>query len=504
MKILLSVALVMLLACPVHAQKSLGEDIAYKVKKEALVNSHMDEFMQYNTDLMGPRLPGSKLMTRAEDLAVKKLKDLGLTNVRVEEASNFAKGGWDNLKTYAAMTAPYYCNFYGIPKAWSGSTNGLVAGQIIALDVKNEEDIAKYKGTLSGKIVLMPSTFEYTLNLEPLASRYTDEELAKIAKDPRGEIVIESKSAYSRSGYGNYNLTRMLTEMVVGENPAVIVSGRGNFNIPTAGSVSYKSGDKEPIAELILPAEAHARMVRLAKSGTPVSMEIEIKNEFTPNCKINNVIGEIQGCDPKLKDEVVLLGAHLDSWHGGTGAADNASGVMVMMEAMRIIKALGISPKRTIRIALWGGEEQGFVGSRGYVGKYLYDRDKKAKKEDYDKFALYLNMDNGSGKFRGIYLEENDMALPFFKEWCKHIESFGFNTLTLGTTWGTDHQPFQGAGLPGFQFIQDELDYGRTYHTPMDTYERLSVADLKYNAAVTAWIAISAAMDNNKIPAENL
>lgn len=440
-KFLLPVTWFMFLGGSVAAQQVLSDELAYKVKKEAFSNSKMNE------------------------------------------ASKFSKGGWDNLKTYAAMTSPYYCNFYGIPKVWSGSTDGPVSSEVIALNIRSEHDLAKYKGKLKGKIVLMPSAFEYTLDLDPQATRYTYEELAELARDPRSNFV--SRGRYN--AYSGSNLNKLITDLLLAEKPAVIVSGRGNFNIPTVGSASYRQGDKQPVPELILPPEAHARMIRLTEQGIPVSMEIEIKNEFSPNGSINNVIGEIPGSDPALADEVVLIGAHLDSWYGGTGGADNASGVSVMMEA--------------IRIGLWGGEEQGFVGSRGYVNKYLYDRDKKAKKEGFDKFALYLNMDNGSGKFRGIYLEENDMALPFFKEWGKHFEALGFTTLTLAKTWGTDHQPFQGIGLPGFQFIQDELDYGRTYHTPMDTYERLSITDLEYNAAVVAWIAMCAAMDENKIPA---
>lgn len=504
MKKILSAALFMLLFNPAFAQKSLPEDMAYNVKKEALKNSHMDELMQYSTDLMGPRLAGSKLMTRAEELTAKKLKELGLVNVRVEEASKFSKGGWDNQKTYAAMTAPYYCNFYALPKAWSGSTNGLVSGTVIVVDATSEQELAQYKGKLAGKIIIMPSTFEYVLDMEPLAVRYTDEQLAEIAKDARGNTTPRSRSMYRGMNSGGFNLAKSLNAMFEQERPAVVISGRGDFNIPGCGSVSYRMGDKEPVAELVLPAEAHARMYRLVKSGVPVSMDVEVKNEFSENNSINNVIGEIPGTDPKLKDEVVLIGGHLDSWHGGTGAEDNASGVVVMMEAMRIIKAMGIAPRRTIRIALWGGEEQGLIGSRGYLGKYLYDRDKKEKKAGFDKFALYLNMDNGSGKFRGIYLEENDMAVPFFKEWMKHFQAMGFNTLTLQKTSGTDHIMFQGVGLPGFQFIQDDLDYNRTYHTPMDTYERLSLPDLKYNAAVAAWVALCAAMDDQKIPAEPL
>lgn len=497
-KNLFSVAALLLLCSTAFGQHSLGDELAYKVKREAFNHSQMEGLMRYTTDFMGPRLPGSKLMTRSEELAVKKLKELGLANVQIEAIAPFSRGGWDNLKTYAAMTAPYYCNFYGISKAWSGSTQGLVSGDIVVIEAKTEEDLKKYKGKLAGKIVLMPSLFEYSLDLEPLATRYTEEELAGMKTDPRSST--QPRRAYR--GASGPDLTRVITAMLVNEKPAVIVSGRGNFNIPTVGSASYKQGEKEPVAELILPPEAHARMIRLVQEGVPVSMEIEIKNEFSKNNNINNVMGEIPGTDPQLKNEVVLIGAHLDSWYGGTGAADNASGVAVMMEAMRIIKSLGVAPKRTIRIALWGGEEQGLIGSRGYVSKYLYDREQKTKRPGYDQFALYLNMDNGSGRFRGIYLEENDMAVPFFEVWGKPFESLGFTTLTLRKSGGTDHQSFQSIGLPGFQFIQDDLDYNRTYHTPLDTYERLSPADLKYNAAVVAWVALCAAMDTGKIQPE--
>ena len=295
-------------------------------------------------------------------------------------------------------------------------------------------------------------------------------------------------------------LQQAITDMLRQENVVAVVSGSGTFNVPSSRGVQYKVGDPEPLPEVVLPIEDHGRMVRMLTKGEPVKMALEIKNVFTDNQKINNVIAEIPGTDPKLKDEVVLIGAHLDSWHGGTGGADNASGCIVMMEAMRIIKALGVSPRRTIRIALWGGEEQGLYGSRGYAKRYLYDAEKNKKLSGFEDFALYLNMDNGSGRFRGIYLEENDAAVPFFKEWGKALESLGFTTLTLRKTSGTDHLSFIRYGLPAFQFIQDELEYDRTYHTVMDTYERLSLSDLTVDAAMVAWLALNAAMDDKTVP----
>jgi Zn-dependent M28 family amino/carboxypeptidase len=229
-------------------------------------------------------------------------------------------------------------------------------------------------------------------------------------------------------------------------------------------------------------------------------MEINIKNKFSDNPFVYNVIGEIPGTDNLLKNEVVLIGAHLDSWHGGTGAADNASGCIVMLEAMRILKSLNIAPRRTIRIALWGGEEQGLYGSEGYVEQYLYDPIKNKAKSGYKNFAGYFNMDNGSGKYRGIYLQENELVRPVFEKWLKPFEDMGASTVTIRNTSGTDHLSFDEVGLPGFQFIQDEIEYDRGYHTVMDTYDRLVMPDLKQNAVITASFVYNAAMSDKKLP----
>jgi Iap family predicted aminopeptidase len=298
-------------------------------------------------------------------------------------------------------------------------------------------------------------------------------------------------------------LQQQIRAWLAEEKPAVIISGGGVFNVPQSTRAEYKYGDAEPVAELMLPVENHGRMARLINQNIAVYMEVEIKNEFYNNQVINNVIAEIPGTDPNLKDEVVMIGGHLDSWHGGTGATDNASGCAVMIEAMRIIKETGVKPRRTIRIALWGGEEQGMGGSKGYLQNFLYDADEKKTKKGYDQFALYLNMDNGSGKFRGIYLEENDKAFPFFREWIKPF-NMDFGVLSPRKTGWTDHETFDRIGLPAFQFIQDPPEYARGYHTAMDTYERLIIDDLKYNAALIALLALSAAMDDGKIPPKPL
>lgn len=495
-------------------QNSLPEDVAYKVKAEGFGRSQIETLSEFMTDELGSRLAASQMKLRAEKMVVEKLTELGLSNARTEFAADFAKGGWDNEKNYVAMTAPYYCSFAANPKAWSGSTAGLVKGECVVLDIKEMADIEKYRGQLAGKIILMPPTQTYSIKFEPLAERLSDEYLKYLETDARPgthnymTTIIPDKSAGTAARAARprvdyramMELQRAISAFLKEENVLAVISGRGTFNTPGASGVSYKAGDPEPVPELILPIEDHGRMVRLLARGQKVEMELEIKNKFTDNKQINNVIAEIPGSDPKLKNEIVLIGAHLDSWHGGTGAADNASGCIVMMEAMRIIKALGIQPKRTIRIALWGGEEQGLYGSRGYVQRYLYDAEKQQPLAGYNQFALYLNMDNGSGRFRGIYLEENDQAFPFMEAWKKAIEPLGFTVLSPRKTGSTDHVSFNRLGLPAYQFIQDPLEYGRTYHTVMDTYERLTLDDLKLDATITAWIALSAAMDGGRIP----
>jgi len=481
----------------VVAQQSLPEEVVFKIKREAFQQSQIESLVFFLTDFAGPRLPASRLGERMEMSVKEKLIAFGFDNARIEKAADFPKGGWDNLKTYAAMTVPYYCPFMATPKAWSGSTPGLIKGEVIMLNIKSLADIDEYKDKLKNQIVLMPVTSRYEMSFTPFASRQSDERLKQLAIESRPQTTTPRREL-SDTTYRE--LQQNIQDLLKAEKPAVLISGGGFFNVPMSMSVAYVSGDPEPIAELVLPVEAHGRMVRLLENHIPVTMEIEIRNVFYDNRVINNVIAEIPGIDPKLKDEIVMIGGHLDSWHGGTGAADNASGCAVMMEALRIIKAIGIKPRRTIRIALWGGEEQGLVGSGGYMQDYLYNVDEKKTKKGYDQFALYLNMDHGSGKFRGIYLEENDMAFPFFKAWNKALETLGFGVLSpLKTKW-TDHETFSRIGLPAFQFIQDNLEYNRGYHTMMDTYERLIIADLQYNAAITACLALSAAMDNGKIP----
>lgn len=500
---LFPVAIILLLIAPIRSfaqTENVNAEMIYKIKQEGFKNSGIDELSFWMTDYLGSRLTGSKAKKRADDWTAKKLTELGLENVQVEVVREFTRGGWDNTKTYAAMTSPYYANFSATPKAWTGSTKGAVKGEVILLQVASSEDLQKYKGKLKGKIVVMPAAAGYEVSYDPLASRYNDEQL---------EEMKESQLGVQRARRGNVNMDdyrrlmqvqREASAFMMEEGVAVIINGSGFFNVPRSSGANYKAGDKEPIAELNLPAEAHGRMVRLLQHDVKVEMEVEIRNEFSASRGVTNVMGEIPGTDPSLKDEIVLIGGHLDSWHAGTGAADNASGCIVMMEAMRILKSLGAEPKRTVRIALWGGEEQGLNGSRGYVEKYIKAPDSKEMMAGFDQFAAYFNMDNGTGKFRGIYTQENEMVIPIFESWLKPFEDMGCSTVTSRNTSGTDHLSFDALGLPAFQFIQDEIEYDRGYHTNMDTYERLIMADLKHNAVVVAAMVYQASMRDEVLP----
>jgi len=497
-----AVALLLLFILPgevLGQDEPLDLNMVYKIKQEGFKNSDIEELSFWMTDFVGPRLTASRGKKKANEWTSKRMQEYGLSNVKIEVVRPFDRGGWENQLTYIAMTAPYYANFTANPKAWTGSTRGLVKGKPILLELNDESDFEKYRGKLKGKIVLMPSNATYEASFEPLAERYTEEDLDALEELSYGGRRFRRGDFNMEEYMRRRMLQRQAADFLKDEGVAVILSSSGEFNVPRSSGASYSSGEEEPVAELYLPLEAHGRMMRLMQHDVDVELEVEVKSSFYSSPGVTNVMGEIPGTDPEVKEEVVLLGGHWDSWHGGTGAADNASGCIVMMEAMRILKSLGIEPRRTIRIALWGGEEQGLHGSRGYVEKYIRDSEGNIL-EGFDNFAAYFNMDNGSGKFRGIYVQENDMVVPIFETWFKPFEDMGCSTVTLRNTSGTDHLSFDGMGLPAYQFIQDELEYGRGYHTIMDTYERLVMDDLKHNAVVVAALAYHASMRDEVLP----
>ena len=477
-------------------------EIIYKIKQEGLKNSKIKELSFYMTDYVGPRLPNSTTGRHAQQVAQDKMNEYGLSNVHTEVWGEFGKG-WDNEKTYIAMTAPYYSAMIGTPKAWTAGTNGLVKSEVILVDIQDEKDFEKYKGKLKDKIIITPSMREYETSFEPMAHRYTDEELkelteARVSGGRRGNFTQADMERWRKMRSMRGKISSFLAE----EGCVAVLSTSGFFGTPRGSGVSAKA-EKPPITEVILTGEHHGRMLRLMEHDVPVEVEMEIQNTFlSEDLNDYNVIGEIPGTDKKLKEEVVMVGAHLDSWHMGTGANDNASGCIVMMEAMRIIKSIGVQPRRTLRIALWGSEEQGLNGSRNYV-KNHYGK-AQDQKTDYGELSAYYNVDNGSGKIRGIYLQENEMLKPVFEAWFTPFEDMGASTITLRNTGGTDHLAFNSAGLNGFQFIQDPIDYRRGYHTNMDTYERLMMDDMKHNAVIVAAIIYHTAMRDELLPRKPL
>lgn len=406
------------------------------------------------------------------------------------------------------MKLPYYQTLIASPKAWTPGTNGLVAGKVMLVKADKEEDFAQYKGKLTGKIVLVQTNVNLKTYFEADAVRFTDKELTDMAKN----AADNSSSDMTPERIAEYRARRAmrakLSEFLASEGAALILSnGRGSHGTYfTSNGASYAMDAKAVSPELEMSAEHYARIQRLLQENIEVEIETEIKTRFnTENLTGYNVVAEIPGTDKKLKSELVMVGAHLDSWHAATGATDNAAGSAVMMEAMRILQAVGIKPKRTIRIALWGSEEQGLFGSRNYVKKHFGDPETMNLLPDHAKLSAYYNVDNGTGKIRGIYLQENEALRPLFETWLAPFQSMGANTVTIRNTGGTDHQSFDALGLPGFQFIQDPVDYNtRTHHTNMDTYDRLQEEDLKQAAIIVASFVYHTAMRDQKLTRKTL
>jgi hypothetical protein len=478
-----------------------------KIREEGLKRSQVMKTAFYLTDVNGPRLSGSTGLKKANQWTQKQLADWGLKNATIEPWGQFGKG-WEIEKSYVAMKTPYYQALIASPKAWTPGTNGLVSGKVVLVKAEKEEEFAAYKGKLKNAVVLLQTEVEIKTTFKPDAARRTDEELEKMAK---AEKAAES-SSWTPERIAEYRAKRALrqkiTQLIADEGASVILSnGRGmDGTYFTSNGASYATDAKPSLPELEMAAEHFARIQRLLQAGQEVEIEIETKTRFlTDDLTGYNVVAEIPGTDKKLKEELVMLGGHLDSWHAATGATDNAAGCAVMMEAVRILQAIGVKPRRTIRIALWGSEEQGLYGSKNYVKKHFADDETMKLLPDHAKLAGYYNLDNGTGKIRGVYMQGNEAVKPIFEAWIKPFYDLGAQTLTIQNTGGTDHLSFDGLGLPGFQFIQDEIDYStRTHHTNMDTYDRLQEEDLKQAAVIVASFVYHTAMRDQKLPRKTL
>ncbi|RCH54499.1 peptidase M28 [Mucilaginibacter hurinus] len=498
MNIKLATLLLLFLTFSAAAQEPVDTAVVRKIRDEGLKRSKVMETAFQLTDVSGPRLSGSPGLKRAQEWAIKQLKQWGLTNARNEPWGKFGKG-WEIQKNYAAITTPYYHTIIAIPKAWTPGTNGLFKSEILLIEADSLPDLEKYKGQLKGKAVIYDVKTTLKQSFKPDAVRYSDSALlamaqAKAAIPPASRIAILRARA----------LRQAMNNFLSDEGAGLILSmARGtDGTVFTTNGAPYADSARTAAPELETSGEDYLRIIRLLKAGKKVEIEADIKTQFfTNDMQGYNVIAEMPGMDKRLKEQVVMLGAHIDSWHGATGATDNAAGTAVMMEAVRILKAIGFKPKRTIRIALWSSEEQGLHGSKNYVFNHFGNPKANTLKPEHGKVSAYYNLDNGGGKIRGIYLQGNAAAAPVFKAWLAPFHDLGAATVTINNTASTDHISFDNVGIPGFQFIQDSMDYGtRTHHSNQDTFDKLSEDDLKQAAVIVASFVYHTAQRKEMIP----
>ena len=498
-------------------------EVTAKIRNEGLNNSKVMDIAFHLTDVSGPRLTNSDGYFRAANYAKETLAGWGLKDAKLDPWGEFGKG-WDLEKSYVAVTAPYYRPLIAYPKAWCAGTKGLQTGDILIVDAKDSASLDAYRGKLKGKIIILDRNDVYKQSFRADATRYTDEKLDSMSKavatqgGRRGAggapanadtaAMRRFREQFQRQG-GNARVLVILKEMAKSEGAVAILSvGAKNHDgtLFTQGGGGYKPADAENFLDIMLGMEDYNTILRLVKAKVPVKLDVDVKTKFdTKDAQGYNVIAEIPGTDPILKNEMVMIGAHLDSWHTATGATDNAAGSAVMMEVMRIIKTLGLKNKRTIRIGLWSGEEEGLLGSRGYVKKTFADPATMQLLPAHEKFSSYFNIDNGTGKIRGIYLQGNDACRNIFAAWLDPFKDLGASTVTASNTGGTDHQSFDAVGLPGFQFIQDPIEYDqRTHHSNMDSYDHLIEDDLKQIATIVASFVYNASTRTEKIPRKAL
>lgn len=528
-----------------------------RIRDEGMNRSQVMQTLSYLSDVIGPRLTASPGMKRANEWTRDQLTKWGLQNAHLEAWGPFGRG-WTLKRFSAQVTEPVAIPLIAYPKAWSPGLASPLTADVVYFDARTEADFEKFKGKLNGKIVLTAQTREVAARFEPLGTRLTEKELLTLADAP------EPRPTGSRRDFANNPTFRASAELAAAklrffqsEGAAMLIDpGRGDGGTIFVQSAQVASPPRDPNAtgpaprgtpaydksapkvtpQLVLAVEHYNRIVRMLQAGEAVKMNVDLAVAWQDADLMGyNTIAEIPGTD--LKDEIVMLGAHMDSWHSGTGATDNAAGCAVTMEAVRIIQALGLKPRRTIRIALWSGEEQGLLGSRAYVTQHFGSMQNPAtsavpatggannnamgggngngngngsatqagptlvKKTDYEKLSAYYNLDNGTGKIRGVYLQGNEAVRPLFRQWLAPFRDLGASTLTISNTGGTDHLAFDGIGLPGFQFIQDEIEYDtRTHHSNQDVFDRIQADDMKQAATIMAAFIYQTAMRDEKLP----
>jgi len=536
---LAGVVLAVVSAFPLTGQlqpERVDPDAMAKIREEGIQRSQVMQITSALTDGFGPRLTNSPNIKAAAQWTTKKMNEWGLTNVKLEPWGPFGRG-WSNERTYVAMTKPYAFPLIGYSRAWAPGTNGSVKGEAVLAVINTPEDMEDCRGKLRGKFVMTAAAPNVPPQFQAPGTRFTDQQLERMANPPegrgrggrggggngggRGDAPAPAKlpgqlcggtlpAPQPARGQAQQNFTNQRNRFFIDEGVlAVLVTGQplggvagGTLVVQSGGG--YRVSDPPAPAQVALAAEHYGILARNIGNGIPVALEANIENKFyDDDLNSFNVIGELRGSDKP--EEVVMIGAHFDSWASGTGATDNAAGCAIMMEAMRILKVTGLPLRRTVRIALWTGEEEGLFGSQAYVRDHFADPQTMQLKPEHDKMSVYFNVDNGTGQIRGVYLERNEAARPVFDAWMQPFKDFTMTTLTASPTDGTDHVNFDEVGLPGFQFIQDEVEYDtRSHHTNMDVYERVQPKDMMQNAVIVASFVYNAANREELFPRKSL
>jgi len=494
-----------------------------RIRTEGFTHGKVMQFAGALADGIGPRLTGSPNMAKANAWTRDTLTAIGLVNAHLEDWGEFGMG-WQQINTWARMVSPDPEPLWMQAAPWSPATKGAVSGQIVYVPLADASELDKLKGKLGGKIVLLGAMRPTPDITEPLFKRYTDAELEAMKETPvgsqgRGFPNGQTQEQFMAARRKAAELKEQALKMMLDEGVLAIITpshdggdGGGTGIIFDDNSANVSRDAQKPdhavkIPNAVMMIEHYNRLVRMTQNKVPVTVEVDIETKFTGDHEHGyDTVAEIPGTDPKLKDQVVMVGGHLDSWISGTGATDNGAGSIVAMEAVRILKALDVKPKRTIRIALWSGEEEGLYGSQGYVKQHFGEfapaktadtsgmpafmsraRGPLTTTKEWEMLDAYYNLDNGTGKVRGVYTQGNYAIGPIFAQWIAPLADLGVTTITNRNTGGTDHLSFDSVGLPGFQYIQDPMDYEtRTHHSDMDTYDRLHESDLEQAAVIEA------------------
>jgi carboxypeptidase Q len=530
----IAAALCVCLAIWAAAPEKIDLSVLNRIKTEAFERSKVMDNAFYLTDVYGPRLTGSPNIKQAGEWAVKEMTSWGLSNAKMEAWGPFGRG-WSCTRFVAMMKEPEFQPLIGFAQPWSPGTNGEVSGEAVLAVMTRAEDLEKFKGKLKGKIVLIATPHASELSVNPLSHRFTDAELeaATVAPDPamgnpaglplgfaqgpaagapRGGRNANAAPAGRPGQPGGPNRDSMrrfrnqLNQFLTDEGVLLVLrpgTGPDGGTVMGSAAGSQNPTDPMPPPSVILTNEHYNRIARLMEKKIPVTLDFDIQAKFSEPTDSFNVTAEIPGTNPDAG--IVMLGAHFDSWTGGTGATDNAAGSAVAMEAIRILKALDLRMARTVRVGLWTAEEQGLLGSRAYVKEHFADPTDMKLKPEHAKLSGYFNLDNGSGRIRGIYIQDNDMMRPIFQAWMEPFRDLGATTLTIRNTGSTDHMAYDAVGLPAFQFLQDPLEYGtRTHHSNMDLYDHLQAGDLEQASAIMAWVVYNTATRAEMLPRKPL